>query len=222
MKMCPFCQKEVEDNAFKCKFCGGWFSNDAESNQKTLDSEESAKKILREKKDKVGEPLGERTECFSVSTQKMVVMSLLTFGVYDVYWFYRNWRAIKVQEDKKISPFWRAVFCVIFCYTLFKRIINSAVEKGYKGVHSPGELALLYIAFVIVASRAPSPYDMIGIFSFIPIIYMNNAIRFRNVAIDLQHQERQPLTRGEILFVILGLVLWGLNILGILYPEAAA
>ena len=219
MKGCPFCQKEVDDNAFKCKFCGGWFSNDAEDKQKVLDWEEQAKKILRPQKDKIGEELSENTECFSVSTNKLVVMSFLTCGYYELYWFFRNWRAIKIQENKKLSPFWRTILSVFYCYTLFKRMLAAAVAKGYQGKQTPGSLASLYIIFVIIASKAPTPIDLIGIFSFIPIIYVNNAIRVNNVSINPQYQEHKPFAGGEIAFIIVGIIIWILNIMYFLYPE---
>ena len=221
MKACPFCQKEVDDKAFKCKFCGGWFSNDAEAKQIILDREEQAKKILKPQKDKAGEELGENTECFSVSTNKFIAMSILTCGYYELYWFFRNWRAIKIQENKKLSPFWRTVFSVFYCYTLFKRVLAAAAVKGYQGKQTPGSLATLYIIFVIVASKAPAPFDLIGILSFIPIIYINTAVRFNNAIINPQHQERRPLTGGEIAFIIVGIIIWTLNIMSFLYPEAA-
>ena len=90
MKLCPFCQKELPDDAHKCKYCGGWFTNDAEIKQKTQDREQQVEKLVQGKKDKAGEVLGENTQCFSVSTRKMVVMSLLTFGMYEYYWFFTN------------------------------------------------------------------------------------------------------------------------------------
>lgn len=222
MKQCPFCQKTVQDNAHKCQFCGGWFTNDAESKQKVQDREEQVEKLVKGKKDKAGENLEEGTLCFSVSTKKMVVMSLLTFGIYEIYWFYRNWRAIHLQEGKKLSPFWRAFFSVFWCYSLFKRILDSAVNKGLKTRNSPGVLTLCYIILVIITSKAPDPFDLIGIFSFIPVICVNNAARFNNFAVDPQYQEKQKLTTGEILFVILGIIIWVLNIVYYVFPEPLA
>ena len=91
MRTCPYCQKEVKDDAFKCKYCGGWFVNDAEIKQKELDREKSMEKILHgSQKDEEGESFNEDTQYFSVSTEKMIIMSILTCGIYELYWFYKN------------------------------------------------------------------------------------------------------------------------------------
>lgn len=219
MKACQYCQKEVKDDAFKCKHCGGWFTNDAEARQKELDNEQRMEKMLQgSQKDKAGEYFSEDTEYFSVSTKKMVLMSILTAGLYELYWFYKNWKVVKIQEEKKLSPFWRAIFCVIFCYSLFKRIMLSAIQKGYKTKNTHGSLAAGYIFLVIISSRAPSPFDLIGILSFVPIIAVNNAIRFSNLKINPQYVESAKLVRAEILFLVLGAIIWVLVVPGILYP----
>ncbi|MGY0646353.1 MAG: DUF4234 domain-containing protein, partial [Paraglaciecola chathamensis] len=62
---------------------------------------------------------------FTVSTFKLVVMSIFTFGIYDLYWFYRNWTALKKLERPEIMPFWRAFFAPLFAYSLFSRIQQS-------------------------------------------------------------------------------------------------
>jgi len=149
-------------------------------------------------------------------------MSLLTFGYYELYWFFRNWRAIQIQEQKKISPFWRSFFSVFFCYPLFKRILAAAGRRAYQKKDSPGTLAVCYIFLVIVGSRAPSPFDLIGILSFIPIIYVNNAVRFNNLAVNPQYDERASLTAGEIIFIIVGLIFWGLTVLAAVSPQGPA
>ena len=145
-------------------------------------------------------------------------MSILTTGIYELYWFYKNWKAVKIQEGKKLSPFWRAFFCVIFCYSLFKRIMLSAMQKGYKTKYTYGSLTAAYILLVIISSRAPAPFDLIGILSFLPIIAVNNAIRFSNLKINPEYVESAKLVRAEIIFLVLGAFLWVLVVSGMLYP----
>lgn len=47
---------------------------------------------------------------FPVSPLKLVVMSTVTLGIYEIYWFYKNWKLVKQQTDRDIMPFWRAFF----------------------------------------------------------------------------------------------------------------
>ncbi len=50
---------------------------------------------------------------FPVSITKLIILSICTIGIYEVYWFYKNWEIIKQREYSKISPFWRAIFSAI-------------------------------------------------------------------------------------------------------------
>ena len=52
---------------------------------------------------------------FPVSRLKLLVMSLVTFGLYEVFWFYKNWQLFKAATVRDISPFWRTVFSGVFC-----------------------------------------------------------------------------------------------------------
>ena len=39
-----------------------------------------------------------------------VILSIFTFGIYDMIWMYRNWKYFKYTEKTDIMPFWRAWF----------------------------------------------------------------------------------------------------------------
>ncbi|MEK7122438.1 MAG: hypothetical protein AAB855_01125, partial [Patescibacteria group bacterium] len=67
---------------------------------------------------------------------KLVLLSVLSGGVYLIYWFFRNWRDIKVHTGAKISPTGRAVAAclpvvdiVLFCL-LFKNIHSLTKKEG--------------------------------------------------------------------------------------------
>ena len=47
---------------------------------------------------------------FTASVLKLIVMSVCTMGIYQLYWFYKNWKLIKDRTGQKIRPFWRAFF----------------------------------------------------------------------------------------------------------------
>src|SRR5580698_7122097 len=70
-----------------------------------------------------------RVVFFPVSPLKLVVMSTVTFGLYEVYWFYQNWKLIKQRTGLNIMPFWRAVFGVLFCYPFFREVEDAAASR---------------------------------------------------------------------------------------------
>ena len=59
---------------------------------------------------------------FSVSNRKLLVMTLSSFGLYGLYWFYKNWTIIQKRDSAAIRPFWRAFFAPFFCHPCFKDI----------------------------------------------------------------------------------------------------
>ena len=56
----------------------------------------------------------EQPSCFSVSLLKLTVMSIVTFGIYELYWFYKNWNLINQREKIKNSAFLASNFCLFF------------------------------------------------------------------------------------------------------------
>jgi hypothetical protein len=46
---------------------------------------------------------------FAVSPIKMVVLSVCTFGIYQIYWFYKHWVLIKERSEPLIVPWARAL-----------------------------------------------------------------------------------------------------------------
>ena len=218
MKPCPYCQEQIQDNAVKCKHCGGWLTNNAEDQQKKIDSEERLEKLLQKKEDKIGSDVGEGTEYFYVPTKKLVILCVLSFGFYELYWFYKNWKAVKTQEEKKLSPFWRAVLSVFFCYSLFKRMILSATQKGYTTKKSAGMLAVVYIVFTVLY-ELPDPFWLISFLTFIPLIFISDAIRFNNAKLNVDFSQIHSLKRIEVLLTIFGIILWIMTAVEIFCPQ---
>ena len=52
---------------------------------------------------------------FAVSVPKLILLSTCTSGLYELFWFYKNWRLVREREDSDILPFWRAFFGFFFC-----------------------------------------------------------------------------------------------------------
>jgi hypothetical protein len=72
----------------------------------------------------VVEPITEFTApyFFAVSLPKLIVMSFVTLGFYQWYWFYRNWQNIVSRDGSRKSPFWRACLNGLFGWPCFAEI----------------------------------------------------------------------------------------------------
>ncbi|MBI4600124.1 DUF4234 domain-containing protein [Candidatus Uhrbacteria bacterium] len=69
---------------------------------------------------------------------KFVVLSILSFGIYHLYWMYRNWKHIKEQTNKQIRPVGRTVAAffpildIIFFCAQFSAIHALTKKEGQR------------------------------------------------------------------------------------------
>jgi len=163
-------------------------------------------------------------EYYAISPKRLVLFSILTFGIYEIYWFYKNWQAVKKFEGQKISPFWRAIFAVFFCYSLFKKVQESAKSHAYQNLYSPGWLATAYI-FLLLVGNGLSKVDsyeigfnliwlIVAVSTFIPLLPVQKAINFNNEKVKGSLELKRDFSGGEVALIVIGvlwflLVLWG-------------
>lgn len=98
-----------------------------------------------------------------ISPLKFVLLSVLTFGLYELYWCYKCWKYIRTEEDSRISPFWRAFFAPLWIYPLSKRIY--AGEKKLLG----GLLAISYLLLSALWNLS-DPYWLLSSLTFVPLL----------------------------------------------------
>ncbi|GEM_PF-581669 len=157
-------------------------------------------------------------EYYSVSLKKLTIFSLCTFGLYHIYWNYKNWKAIQVQTGIKITPWARGWFYIFFAYSLFKRVLNSAVRNGFKIEHSAGKLATLFI-LLMVLWKLPNPYWLISILDFVPLLYIQKAINFNNSVLNSSAKPDDKFSGKDLLIIIVGGLLVLLGIWITVMPE---
>lgn len=98
-----------------------------------------------------------KPEFFAVGPVKFVAMATCTFGLYEMYWSYKNWKFVKARDGSDIWPWARALFYVLTHYALLTKLnasLNSAAlrDSGVRG----GLAAMLFI--VNALWKLPDPY----------------------------------------------------------------
>jgi len=155
---------------------------------------------------------------FTTSTFKLTVMSICTFGIYALYWFYKNWVLIKERTGQNIMPFWRAFFSLLWAYSCFKHIKNSANENNVPESLSVGLLAIVY--FVIQMSyKLPDPYWLVSFFSFTLLIPANTIALNINKNLISNFKNNEKFSGWNWVGVILGGLLFLLGLIGTFMPE---
>lgn len=84
---------------------------------------------------------------YVISIWKLIVICVFTFGFYEVYWFYRQWKSFNTANNLKHGSFalWvYSLFAPLSSYSLFKHISNNVKKANYgKGLEAGG-LAIIY------------------------------------------------------------------------------
>jgi len=157
---------------------------------------------------------------FAVSPLKLVVMSIFTFGLYELYWFYKNWQYFKLREKENISPFWRAFFGIFFCYSMFSEIREWQKELG-KGQMPAGWLAFGWIV-TTMAYRLPDPLWLVSMASVAFLVPVQKVANDINRDEAPEHDPNNKIQGANWVGIVLGSLVFALAIFGAFTPDNPA
>jgi len=140
---------------------------------------------------------------FPVSIAKLVCLSLCSFGIYEIYWFYKNWQLERDHKREELSAFWRAVLAVFFCYSLFKRIMVTGVREGLFKGGGAGLLATLYIISSI-SWRLPDPYSLISLLTVLPLVMAQQMAEKINAKLAPEAPKNTRFSIANVILLVLG------------------
>ena len=149
---------------------------------------------------------------FYIPESHFIIMSLITLGLFNTYWIYRNWKYIKEKDDLDIIPFWRAVFGLFFIHSLLNEIANdNGLNKVDAPTFSASVLATGWVVMNVfgnVLARSENlSFGSIGILisisSFIFLLPVQNYIHHINKTAN-QNLAYSPWSFGQTLCVMIG------------------
>ncbi len=146
---------------------------------------------------------------FPVGRLKLVVMSFCTLGLYQIYWFYQQWRLYKEREQERIYPLLRAILAVIYCYALFKEVRQGAQKYG---VTPPPNILVLAGAYVVLNLLAFAPT---AVFVLLPIQESINQINRQATPAVPPNSHFTPL---NFVALLLGSIIWGILLTALFLP----
>jgi hypothetical protein len=151
---------------------------------------------------------------FAVPLSRLFLFSFISLGLYQLYWFYRNWTIIRDKNGEDIRPFWRTVFNIFYCYGLFRRVSESAREREYAGSYSAGLVAAAFIILSFLGSISGQSEavtvpmiigaELLSVLSIVPLLTVQRAINYNNSRVDEHYDPEPKLRQGEIYVTILG------------------
>ncbi|MFC3152883.1 DUF3857 domain-containing protein [Litoribrevibacter euphylliae] len=137
--------------------------------------------LIREKR-----PDDYEAKFYPVDNIKYLALSFMTFGVYTVYWLYKNWQYIKERDQSNIMPLARAIFSIIWYYPLAKQIFLINKDKLTKRDHAI--ISLLLVAFIIGYLISNTQ----GIYVFLGLAFQIFCVFFLVLLVNMQNPVRSP------------------------------
>lgn len=180
-----------------------------------------------------------RAPFFQTSPLKVAVLSIATFGLYRLVWFYRHW-ARRREHGEDVSPLGRTLFIVFFVYGLFQSVneeidLREKLEIAQRPPSEPlpapgtgieplqaGLLALLFIGLSLVSyfvGRVQGARALgLGstVLSCVPLAIVQKKINELNASLGYDPSEGTSFTAGSIAAVIIGAICWIPVVIGLL------
>lgn len=204
---CRFCRAPVEPDAEFCSRCGGSLPHPASVGAHP-EPEGSAG---------LQGPRPEVLALHPMSEAKLLVMSLCTLGLYEIWWFYRNWRLLRDHRGRDVWAPARGLFAPLFAFSLFEEVRGEAARAGVAAGWSSGLRALAF--FVInMAWRLPDPYGLISLAAFIPLLDVQGTINAANARLGDPVPVDRTFTRWNRVGIAVGGLVLVLSVIGTFMP----
>lgn len=168
----------------------------------------------------------DQPDYYVVAPTKFLLLAILTLNAYVIYWFYRNWRAIKVRTRADMWPPMRGLFYIFFTHSLFANVNEYLTAKGKSFDWQPSGLATLVVTVTILqnvldrlAARSigsPSTDIISTALVFAVPWLLLKAQRAINFACDDPNGDgNSSLTLANWIWMVLGGLLWLLALFGL-------
>lgn len=155
---------------------------------------------------------------YVLSTWKFLFLSIISLGLYPIWWMYKEWKFFKQKDGLDIWPAMRALFSILFIFSLIHSINNYALEKN-NSKYISNTYGIVFIILTLTG-RLPEPYFLISIFlclPLIPILALINQIKTEDEQINVLENKR--FNGKQIVLIILGTIFWILLIIGLTQSE---
>lgn len=147
---------------------------------------------------------------------QFIVLSIMTWGLYNAWWMYKSWKTLKERFVLDIMPVMRTIFAIFFIYNLFDRIQNYARNNGYRETFSSAGLGLGFI-LLNLTGRLPEPFWLIALLAFVCLIPPYKALNYALLNMEYSDfKEQESFNTRQIVLIILGAAFWGLVLIGLL------
>jgi hypothetical protein len=152
---------------------------------------------------------------YTIEKGKLIALSLCSFNLFMLVWFYRNWKVFRDRDKDDVSPFWRSIFCGIFCFSFFQRVKNEFDRRKLEFGLEPSVLGIAILGSGML-SRLPGLWFLIAMAAVIPVVMVNEKLAELNLSDRGEPTEPESITIGQWAVIIFGGLLLFFGLLGAL------
>jgi hypothetical protein len=170
----------------------------------------------------------EATRFYVVSPRKFLILFFVTVGMYQFYWFYKNWALYKRSTEESIWPVPRAIFGVFFVHALFRNVEvhNEESSEPWDSSSNAWPVVLFLIASNVLDRLSNKsiglPYTgWLSLLILIPLglSVLNAQGKINERCGDPSGKSNNNLTAANIAWCVAGALLWILALFGMLAPS---
>ena len=154
---------------------------------------------------------------FPVARQKLIVMSVTTLSMYQIYWFYRNWQRINARAGSGGSPFWRALAAPLTAHGLFADVRTEAQSRFITPGWSSAGLAVIYFALTLCCFL-DYPWWTIALGSVFALLPVHATMEEVNQKVAPSASRNESYSAIDAVVIVLGIAL---TILGLYLTREA-
>lgn len=101
-------------------------------------------------------PINKHRPFYVVSKGKFLTLWVLSIGLYQIYWAYKNWKQLERSKGEKLWPIARAFFALFFTHALYREADNQLKRDGSDFQWRPVGLATLFVIGLLISNLADS------------------------------------------------------------------
>ncbi len=150
---------------------------------------------------------------YVISTTKLIVLSIATFGLYEIYWFYRQCKSTNFLLGIKRGKFTLlldALFAGFTAFPLFKHISTIVSENDKENKIRPDLLATLFLIFNICIKA--SGFFILG--QVVILVFVQKALnKYWEKRFD-DKLVKSKFGTGDIVLTVIGAMLYALAFYG--------
>jgi hypothetical protein len=155
----------------------------------------------------------------------LVVLSVVSLGLYPPYWLYRNLKLLAAHRALSISPFWRTSFAFlpVIGWPIFKdqlQLFAEAAEAaGVPSAIAPWPHTLGFQLISAVAWLVPTPWSMFGNAAVIFLLPAQRTLNAYWAVAQPGRPTRTAYSAGEVVFAVVCALIWGVLLAALFVGE---